>query len=413
MAGERMCLPAARGLAPQTATATDYERKMNMQKFSSRRRGIAVGVSITLVLLLSSIKQAGQVTPAQREATAPPAVRQRLDATRARIQTQNLKFRVRVTGASTRSLKKLTGDIISPNIRQIAQQQNALAAKVRKLDLEARDLYVSRNPGKLPELKVACSAGMNAWDWRKQGKVTPVRDQQCGNCWAYAVVAALESSYLIRNNKTVDGSEQYLVSNSGAGDCSGGNRDQANMFLVSQGDATNGDLPDGGTNGTPNPNLETPYDAIAWAFVDPNAEVPSVALIKQALCEYGPLSIGMLSTETFKDYDGGVYSEPGVTTGTAHAITLVGWNDSKNAWLIKNSWGTDWGETCDFGTEKGYAWIDYGTNKIGRWAQWIQAENTLYRLPPAYYQLVPKRRLINPGPLKLPVGPAARPGAKL
>jgi cathepsin L len=359
-----------------------------------------------------SIIQSGQITSVQREANAPPALKLRLAATRARIKTQNLKFKVRVTGASMRSLKSLTGDVIPPNIRQIAQQQNALAAKVRKLDLDARNLYASRNPGKLPELKIQCNAGLSAWDWRKEGKVTPVRDQQCGSCWAYAVVAALESSYLIRNNKTVDGSEQYLVSNSGAGDCSGGQRDLANAFLVSEGDATNADLPDSGTAGTPNPNLETPYDAIASGFVDPNAEVPSVAKIKEALCEYGPLSIGMIATQTFQDHDSGVFNEPGFTGGTPHAITLIGWNDSKNAWLIKNSWGTDWGETCDFGTEKGYAWVDYGTNKIGRWAQWIQAENTLYRLPPAYYQLVPKRKIGSPGPIKKPFIPVVKPGVK-
>lgn len=351
--------------------------------------------------------------PGTPEATAPPAVKQRLEATRARIKTQNLKFRVRVTGASTRNLKDLTGDIISPNIMQIAQQQNALAVKLRKLDLEARNLCLSRNPGKLPVLKVPCSASLPAWDWRREGKVTPVRNQQCGNCWAYAVVAALESSYLIRNNKIVDGSEQYLVSNSSAGSCTGGQRDKANKFLVSEGDAANTGLPDSGTNGTPVANLATPYDAVASGFVDPNVEIPSVAQIKQALCEYGPLSIGMLSTETFKDYDGGVFDEPGVTDGVAHAITLVGWSDSKNAWLIKNSWGTDWGETGGFGTEKGYAWIDYGTNKIGRWAQWIQAESNLYSLPPAYYQLVPKRKVVNPELINKPVRPVAvRPGLR-
>src|SRR5678816_3627173 len=119
---------------------------------------------IGLTLISISIAVSGQTTPAQREATAPPVVRQRLVTTRARIKTQNLKFRVRVTSASTRSLQSLTGDLISPNIRQIAQQQNALATKLRKLDLEARDSYLSRNPGKLPELKLQCNASLVAWD---------------------------------------------------------------------------------------------------------------------------------------------------------------------------------------------------------------------------------------------------------
>ncbi|HOA06363.1 MAG TPA: C1 family peptidase, partial [Spirochaetota bacterium] len=49
---------------------------------------------------------------------------------------------------------------------------------------------------------------------------------------------------------------------------------------------------------------------------------------------------------------------------TNHAIVIVGWDDSKKSFLIKNSWGEDWGE-------KGYMWIEYGCNNIGRGASYI------------------------------------------
>jgi cathepsin L len=51
-----------------------------------------------------------------------------------------------------------------------------------------------------------------------------------------------------------------------------------------------------------------------------------------------------------------------------HDLLLVGWDDKKEAWLVKNSWGEKWGE-------KGFAWIGYGSNNIGVFAAWIEARH--------------------------------------
>ena len=58
-----------------------------------------------------------------------------------------------------------------------------------------------------------------------------------------------------------------------------------------------------------------------------------------------------------------------------HAIVIVGWDDNKRAWRIKNSWGTGWGEG-------GYAWIKYGANLIGHDTAWMQAADELFAAPP-------------------------------
>lgn len=51
-------------------------------------------------------------------------------------------------------------------------------------------------------------------------------------------------------------------------------------------------------------------------------------------------------------------------------VLLIGWDDEKGAWLVKNSWGEEWGE-------KGFGWIKYGSNNIGVFAAWIDAEPKL------------------------------------
>jgi cathepsin L len=57
----------------------------------------------------------------------------------------------------------------------------------------------------------------------------------------------------------------------------------------------------------------------------------------------------------FKAYASGVFNEH-ASGAVNHGVTLIGWDDRRSAWLIKNSCGADWGETCGFGSERGYMW---------------------------------------------------------
>src|SRR5205085_2368424 len=111
----------------------------------------------------------------------------------------------------------------------------------------------------------------------------------------------------------------------------------------------------------------TAYDrALAWGYVNeqnPN-ELPSVAQLKQALIEHGPLAMPIHGDACFSVYQGGVFN--GHSTGDPnHVMVLIGWDDEKQAWLVKNSWGAGWGE-------QGYSWVAYGSNNIGQFAAWIQ-----------------------------------------
>jgi cathepsin L len=360
---------------------------------------------VSISLLIGSVfvgTTFSQINYEEREKTAPAPIRQKLTNLRRDIQTKNFTFRVGYTEALDQPLEKLTGDIIPSNMAAIAQRVNAAAVERIKLDNEARTAYMTQKRITLPELQLNCSANLPAFDWRKKSKVTPVKNQGgCGSCWAFAVIGALESSYLIRNTSTTDESEQFILANSGAGSCGGGNRANANAFLVATGTATEGVVPYTASNGPPNPGVATPYDAVATGFVNPAVENPSVAELKQALCEYGPLSVSVNATGAFQAYVSGVFNE-GNNSTTNHAMLLIGWDDSKGAWLIKNSWGTGWGETGGYGSERGYMWIAYGSNRIGRWAQWIRAKSTLYVLPPRFYELKPL--ILERPQIRVPIG---------
>jgi TolA-binding protein len=88
----------------------------------------------------------------------------------------------------------------------------------------------------------------------------------------------------------------------------------------------------------------------------------SVDEIKSALCKYGPVSSSVAVTPLFRAYTGGVFDEMSGAF-TNHAVVIVGWDDERGAWLMRNSWDTWWGED-------GHMWIKYGSNSIGKSAVW-------------------------------------------
>jgi len=197
-----------------------------------------------------------------------------------------------------------------------------------------------------------------SFDWRKNGVVTPVKNQeQCGSCWTFSTTGNIEGQWKLNGPKKelVGLSEQFIV------DCSTG-------CLASEPSLCNAGC-DGGlpwlayediikNNGLP---AEAAYPYTGEDGTCSNAN-PLVAKISNwtalstdptqvitYLYSNGPLSI-TLNADMLMSYNTGIITgtpDDCPNSGSDHAVLLVGYGKNATSgtpyWLVKNSWGTDWG----------------------------------------------------------------------
>ncbi|CAH2065356.1 unnamed protein product [Thlaspi arvense] len=202
-------------------------------------------------------------------------------------------------------------------------------------------------------------------DWREDGIVSPVKEQgHCGSCWTFSTTGALEAAYHQAFGKGISLSEQQLVDCAGKFNnfgCNGGLPSQAFEYIKYNGGIDTEDAyPYAGKDG----GCKFSAENIGVQVLDSvNITQGAEDELKHAVGLVRPVSVAFEVVHDFRFYKKGVYSSN--TCGSTpmdvnHAVLAVGYGveDGVPYWLIKNSWGGDWGDD-------GYFKIEMGKNMCG------------------------------------------------
>jgi len=271
---------------------------------------------------------------------------------------------------------------VSPLNPAFVQYLQEPAGQATVAGVHAHGLGDIPSPVSYPELADAGVAGLSilqlndTYDLRDAGKVSPVRDQNgWGTCWAFATYGSLESNLLPGMNLTY--SPKNLVNRQGldADENSGGGIYQSMAYLTRW---------DGPVNET-----EDPYPVGNWtqsqAFppavhvqqvieYPPRTNRTDTDSIKSGLLTWGAAYVSIYWSDNFYNNQTSAYYMPEnankTLTGGGHGVTLIGWNNTfpasafnetppgDGAWIVKNSWGSAWGE-------EGYFYVSYYDKYIG------------------------------------------------
>jgi len=199
-------------------------------------------------------------------------------------------------------------------------------------------------------------------DWRDEGAVNAIKDQgQCGSCWAFGTMASLESATFLKTGSLPNCSEQQLVScdpyDSG---CNGGLLETVFRYIKEQGD-----------NGI-DTQSSYPYTARDDACQDSKTQdgqdvaatctgstsLSGESSLQDAVATKGVISIAVAANSAFQRYSGGIFDDPNCTESLNHAVAAVGYNTSEGYWIVRNSWGSSWGDS-------GYIKMVMGKNMCG------------------------------------------------
>jgi cathepsin L len=188
----------------------------------------------------------------------------------------------------------------------------------------------------------------NEVDWRNQGAVTEVKNQeQCGSCWAFSTTGSLEGQWFLSKGQLPRLSEQQLVDcsgNYGNNGCGGGLMDNAFAYIKDYGIMSENDYPYTAQDG-----YYCNYDSnrvVATLSTYYDVARGNEASLTDAIQRVGPISVGIDATQNFQYYSGGVFDDYSCQDSLNHGVLAVGFGSEggNDYYIVKNSWGSGWGE---------------------------------------------------------------------
>jgi cathepsin L len=198
-------------------------------------------------------------------------------------------------------------------------------------------------------------------DWRTSSVVTGVKNQgSCGGCWAFSATGTIESQIAIQTGELKSLSEQQLLdcdteSDSG---CNGGVVQYAIDYVTQNGLTLEDNYPFVGQQGSCDGSKSANKVIYTKGYVEINRNDESD--LKQAVGNVGPVSVA-INAIPIQSYQSGIFDGT-CSADLDHAVLAVGYGTDQstgvNYWIIKNSWGGDWGE-------QGYFRMKIGSNLCG------------------------------------------------
>ena len=186
-------------------------------------------------------------------------------------------------------------------------------------------------------------------DWRNKYKVSSVKNQlKCGACWAFSSSEAVESAWAIKYNQLYNLSQQELIDCSttyGNQGCHGGSMNAAFQYIIENGLCTNLSYPYiASEQSCQQSNCKSIVNITEYQNIMPNSEK-----ILQKATYQQPVSVAIQANKrSFQLYKSGIYSDLNCGTQLDHGVLVIGYgydpNYNMKYWIIKNSWGTNWGE---------------------------------------------------------------------